>query len=530
MKLKLIILLSLTSLFAKAQYYPSSDIRLNHIQIMFEYPQVKGADNYKIQLALNNGKPFEKSIIAEYKDSSTAHLVNTKIQFGTAYRWKCIAYKGKKVISTSAEQTFFTNSTHVARDFKQNLIQYDSLKCSPGLIFYDYGLVTDRRGKLILVTDSFGIEKRDFSLTQTGSITYVMRDQAYDKDLNGNTIWQSKSIQHQQDKIFGYHHDIIKLNNGNYLVLCKVKDMATKGFREKFNEAIVEVDAANNVKWLWKENDHIDDTVALNATHYNSLYLTSDNKVIVSGRDFNSILFIDKASGKIDKSIGYRLNNKHEWYPQYIFNGQHHAQLLPNGDILLFNNNTADNGGKISSIIEINNPNQNNKELERKFFYFYDFPDRKNNLVPKGGGVIKMKNSNYLISSSANNNNFEITPESQIVWHCRPEKRDTVKNNWLEFGSYRMSFAPDLYPSFFTLEWIYQNDVITGYKIVNKGSLPDEYEIVTRETNGSTATPSLIKIEAGKTHYTKYNPATTSVISVKSISNPGKPKELKLDK
>lgn len=530
MKLKFFIFLFFFSLFIKAQYYPSGNVHLNHIQIMFEYPQVKGADYYKIQLALNYGKPFDKSIIAEYKDSSTAHLVNNKITFGTSYRWKCVAYKGKKPISTSAEQTFITNSTHVLRDFKYNLLKYDSTMCAPGLIFYDYGLVTDRRGRVVLVTDSFGTEKRDFMLTQTGSITYVMRDQAYDKDLDGNTIWQSKNIQFNQDKIFGYHHDIIKLNNGNYLVLCKVKDEATKGFREKFNEAIVEVDGNNNVKWLWKENDHIDDTVALKATHYNSLFLTADNKVIVSGRDFNSILFIDKASGTIDKSIGYRLNTKHEWYPQTIFNGQHHAQLLPNGNILLFNNNTADNGGKISSILEINNPNKTTKEIERQFFYFFDFPDRKNNLVPKGGGVIKMKNGNYLISSSANNNNFEISPESQIVWHCRPEKRDTVKNTWLEFGSYRMGFAPDLYPSFFTLEWEYGNEAVTGFKIVNKGSMSDEYEIAILNSNGSSTPPASIKIDAGKKYIVKINPSETSVISVKSISNPSKPKELKIVK
>ena len=403
MKIEISILILLACFSVEAQYYPSGGIQINHIQIMFEYPQIKGADHYKIQLALKDNKAFSKSIIFEEKDSTTAHLFKEKIQFGKVYRWKCLAYKGKKNISSSAEQTFSTISTPLLRDFKTNVTKYDTAKVMPGLVFFDYGIVSDREGRIILITDSFGIEKRDFSLTHTGSLTYVMRDCAYDKELSGRVIWQSKNLQTSQHKVYGFHHDVTKLKNGNYLVLCKADDFSTSSFRKKFNEAIIEVNASNDVQWFWKESDHISDTLKAIGTHYNSVFLTHNNKVMVSGRDINSIIFIDRTTGKIEKSIGRALNDKHETYSQQIFNGQHHAQLLENGNILLFNNNTAEGLGKISSILEINVPDKNYPEIDRKFFYFYDFPDRKQNMITKGGGVVKMKNGNYLIGSSANN-------------------------------------------------------------------------------------------------------------------------------
>lgn len=528
MKTKLIVIVLLSYFLAKAQYYPSGNIQINHVQVMFEYPQVKGAEYYKIQIALKSNKPFEKSLICEQKDSTTAHLLKDHIEFGKSYRWKCTAYVGKKAIFVSPEQSFSTFSTHLLRDFKANVTKYDSSKAMPGLMFYDYGIVTDRKGKLILITDSFGVEKRDFMLTHTGSLTYLMRDYAYDRELGGNVIWWSRNFQTHQDKIYGFHHDVTKLKSGNYLVLCKVNDFSTPGFRQKFNEAIVEVDPANNAQWLWKENDHIKDTTGITATHYNSVFLTEDNKVVVSGRDINSILIIDRATGKIEKSIGRKLNGDHETYPQQVFNGQHHVQLLENGNMLLFNNNTAEGSGKTSSILEISVPSKNSKEVERKFFYFFDFPNPKHNMTTKGGGVVKMKNGNYLISSI--NRNFEITPESEIVWECLPERRDSVSNAWMEMGSYRINYAPDLYPSFFTLEWMYENGKLTGYKIVNKGSVEDFYEVTTKDNRGIAKDPEVIKIAPGKSYRVKIDVLKFGSVFVLPQSNPAKTKELKIVK
>jgi hypothetical protein len=511
-----------------AQLFPSNNITLNHLQVMFEYPQVKDADCYKIQIAPAN-QAYDKGILYDNIDSSTAHLVNG-LKFGNNYKWRYHGLKNGKALFTSQDYFFNTAKTKIESIFKANVTINDSLQAKPGLIFLDHGLVIDRAGNLILITDSFGVEKRDFSLTGNGSITYVQGAIAYDATLNGDKTWKSGKVQKNNTTIYGYHHDVTKLSNGNYLVMCRVKEKDSLHTRKNLDEGIVELDKKNNIKWLWKENDHITDTATIKTTHSNSIFLDGkENKIYVSSRDINTIFTIDRATGKIEKCIGYKLSTDAEHYSHNWFAGQHSAQLIGNGNILLFNNNARPPlPGLPSGILEINNPSKNNPEVSPAFIYIYDF-GRAENHCAKGGDVNKLENGNYLISSSANNRNFEINAASEIVWQCKPERLDTLTNTWSPVGSYRINYEKSLYPSFFTIELVYENNQPAGYKITNKGTANDDYIIRMMTKNGKITGDAKISILAGKNKSLKFAAGKTPyMISAEARSNPGLFKEIKI--
>ena len=485
------------SLTAKAQIFPTDKLVLRYTQIMFEYPQISNADLYQIEIAKNNSTSFEKNIIYSAKDSSIAHLVDHALEFGNSYRWRYLASASGKKIFTSKEFTFEIIKTNLTADFKANVTSYDSSKYLKGLILLDNGVVIDRTGNLILVTDSFGVEKRDFSLTPQGTLTYLQTVTAYEKTLNGDLIWKTKELKTEKEIINGYHHDLIKLNNGNYLVMCKVLEFNNPNFRKNLDEAIVELDSKNNIVWLWKECVEISDTSQIKKTHLNSIFLNEErDKLLVSARDINTVFRIDIKSSKIESCIGTILNKESEYYPQNIFYGQHAAQLLQNGNILLFNNNTKFGKNSTSSVMEINQPNPKQKAVMDEFVYLYEFDNPDENYCAKGGDVNKLENGNYLISSSANNRNFEISKTGKILWQCRPEKYDTIAKRWVSAGSYRINFVKSLYPYHFSSHWIYDKNKIVGYKLTNEGSIEDEYRIIVKDLKGNILYQIIRKISS----------------------------------
>jgi len=506
----------------KAQIYPTDKLVLKHTQIMFEYPQVPEADRYQIEIASVRSSAFDKAVIYTAIDSSVAHLVDGVLSFGNKYRWHYSAYKKDKQLMVSKDYTFEITKTFLSTNFRSNAVTYDSSKIEKGLILLDNGVVIDRRGKLILVTDSFGVEKRDFSLTPNGTLTYVQTITAYEKTLNGETVWKSKEINNGKELIHGYHHDLIRLRNGNFLVMCKVKELNNPESRKNLNEGIVELDKDNNVVWLWKECTEISDTSTIKTTHLNSIFLNEErNKLFVSARDINTIFRVDRSTSKIESCIGTQLNAASEHYPHTLFSGQHSAQLLESGNILLFNNNTKMGRNSISSVLEINQPNKNKQAVSPQFSYLYMFDNPEENFCAKGGDVNKLANGNYLVSSSANNRSFEITPTKKIVWECRPEKLDTTTKMWTPIGSYRINFVKSLYPYYFTLELVYQNNKVTGYKIVNKGSENDEYDVVVKNAKVTPLDKNRVSIEVGESSAMLVDIKTLkkTTITVSSVNN-----------
>ncbi len=471
---------------------------LKQTQIMFEYPQIKNADDYFIEITKTDNVYTATTNAINAHDSYKAHLVESGLEYGTKYYWRYTALKDKKPIYKSKQFTFTIEQTPLLKNFKANVTKNDSSKIEQGLIFLDNGIVMDRRGNLVLITDSFGVEKRDFTLTNENTLTYIQNNVAYETALNGKLLWKSKEIKTATYTLFFFHHDLIKLKNGNYLILCKTKLNVAPASNPELNEAIVELTKNNEIKWYWDERSHLPDTTSIHKSHLNSLfYNDSLNQIIVSSRDLNTLFFIDRSSGKIVKSIGYPLSNTLENYQQVLFSGQHSAQLLSNNNILLFNNNSKFGRNGSSSVLEIKQPTKENPVVDSDFLFLYEFEETDQNYCAKGGDANKLENGNYLISSSANNRNFEIN-KTKVLWECKPQKFDSTSARWIDLGSYRINFAKTLYPLFFCLETIYKNDVPNGFKIINKGSDNNTFILVIKTADNKKLINKSVAIKSNE--------------------------------
>lgn len=210
------------------------------------------------------------------------------------------------------------------------------------------------------------------------------------------------------------HHDLIRLRNGNYLILAR--DVATStGYLQ-------EVDRRGRVVWQWRSHDHIEafptwDRDLEDPTHFNSVHELPPNRhfdsgderfrpgnILVSARHLNSIFIIDKSSGAV------------VW--QYTGNliYQHEATMVPKGEpdegrILVFNNGRRDEAGVRLSLIQSIEPVSGVIAWEYGSRYF---------LSTVAGTVQALPGGNTLIASSHGGRIFELTPDGAIVWELVP--------------------------------------------------------------------------------------------------------------
>jgi len=158
----------------------------------------------------------------------------------------------------------------------------------------------------------------------------------------------------------GFHHDVIDLPNGNFVVLSYVfRDVyypAAGETRHVAGDLVVEVTAAGEVVWEWDSFDYLDPTrirdgyfesvpvedpwtgeTAYDWTHSNSVVFDpADDSILVSMRHQDWVLKIDHATG----DLLWRLGEEGDlglvdgtW-----FYHQHSPQLQPDGSLLLYDN------------------------------------------------------------------------------------------------------------------------------------------------------------------------------------------------
>lgn len=225
----------------------------------------------------------------------------------------------------------------------------------------------------------------------------------------------------------GYHHDVYEMEDGSLLV-------ASNNFASGTVEDYIVLVNRNNGKILktWDLKDILPTTYGLNemATDYdwfhnNSVwYDKKTNSITLSGRHQDAVINIDYETGELNWIIGDP-NTWNAEYLQYFFTGgtnfewqyaQHAAEVLPDGNIFIFDN--GNNRSKIKEefvnandnysrgvIYKINTDNmtieqkwQFGKELGAKFYSPYisdvDYLDKNHYLILSGGNAIK--DGNYL--------------------------------------------------------------------------------------------------------------------------------------
>ena len=242
---------------------------------------------------------------------------------------------------------------------------------------------------------------------------------------NGKVLWEV----HHPD----HHHHGILLRNGNVLLHCmgEVPDdiarRVTGGMVESnmqsgqyapgrqadagkmYSDYLAEVTRAGQTVWQWLTWEHLDPAAdgiaevqaprALWAQG-NSVYELPDGDILASYRPTSTVVRISRKTGKIVWKLG----------PPTVA-GQHGPTLLPNGNVLIFDNgpHRLDDSVPYSRAIEVN-------PATNEIVWKYQDKPTWNFFSPRMGYAQRLPNGNTLITESSFGRFFEVTKAGEIVW------------------------------------------------------------------------------------------------------------------
>ncbi|MFP6661188.1 MAG: arylsulfotransferase family protein [Myxococcota bacterium] len=131
--------------------------------------------------------------------------------------------------------------------------------------------------------------------------------------------------------------------------------------------------------------------------------LYAEGNWLVSIRHQDTLAVIDGASGEVVWSYG-----------QKILSGQHDAQQLPNGNLLVFDNGLS---RESSRVLEID-------PVTEAIVWQYPPPGGDPFFTFANGSSQRLPNGNTLVADSDHGVAFEVTPAGETVWHFRNPHRD----------------------------------------------------------------------------------------------------------
>ena len=232
------------------------------------------------------------------------------------------------------------------------------------------------------------------------------------------------------------HHDARRLEDGAiYAAFTPLDDRTKAAIRGgvpgsetdggPFGEAIRQVDEAGRVVREWHLADLGMETRPLHRNanrwsygHTNTVCPLEDGTLLVSSKNLNLIFILDPATNAV--SWEYRNDE---------MSGQHDAQMLENGNILVFANGVYSSDLHHSRILEID-PRTN--EIVWRYVARDDFTSF---FSPHMGGVQRLPSGNTLVCEGNKGCLFEVTPDGVVVWeYVSPHTAPTAqfgRVNWL---------------------------------------------------------------------------------------------------
>lgn len=510
--LLIIVMCCLQTNLAQQVQFPAASSRLNYTVIMFEYPQIPKAKQYHVQIAYASDVRFTHPV-RETRSHSLATLIDSGLYFGKQYRWRYAGEtaKGKLLGWSPATEFEIMSSPLISPDsIRFRVSTYDTAQTQKGYIFSDVGVIIDRSGNPVWFMPGYTKDNqlRDLTLTPQGTVTcldswsmprgipgtLVHLCHAFETNLLGKTLWKAPNdgrISH--DTVEYYTSEMTRLSNGNYLITggrfipVKAPSDTTKTVRIFYN-TIIEYDKAGNVLWNWQAQNYFDardvfaewdgKALMMMPTHMNSVDIDEKNNCLyVSFRNVSRVIKIDRKSGNVLWSMGAKMSSGEATYGDGLFNYQHTPRLLPNGHLLMYNNNTGAAPDKISSVLELSLPDSAGNPPRKVWEFPCNFGSIAESFSAGQGAVELLPNGNILAGMGAVNRIFEVQRDKHIVWECFSEQYSPQSSWWAPITKYRISFVRSLYPTYFTVQF-FGDDVPKPYlRLANDGSMDDNYEV-----------------------------------------------------
>lgn len=450
------------------QYFPSKDIVLNYNSVCFEFPFEKSAEEYELIIYEN-----EPASSQTFKTSANKIIV-PNLAFGSTYFWKIRSKARNKVLNESSLNHFSIAPFDKTNNIRFNTVTKKKALISKEYFVYDYAqIMIDHNTDVTWFLPDFlenGVPTkgvRDLKMTRDGTFLALIDSMGFELDIRGNILWKAPNtgtISHRKNE--DYHHDIQKLENGNYVLLGNERLRAKfKGERDSVTYEsgfVVEYSPAGEIQWFWRARDFFtpellslrkkENGLVNPATHMNSFHIDGDF-VFVGFRDASWILKIEKKSKKVVEIYGGHDSGLPDHFAQELFRFQHDTEVLPDLHAMaIINNDSIEDPEVASSMLIFSLGDDQHEKGELLFRFPFKYDNLSNGKSQKLGNVTPLKNGNYLINMGALNRVVEIQPSGDIVWDSFTDKYDSIKEVWRPFQQYRVSTVSSLYPNEFSVK------------------------------------------------------------------------------
>lgn len=532
-------------------YMPEPGASLNHTQVMFEYPAVQDAAQYRVvveEIILRGKQEPLYVTVAEQTDYSTATLIKN-LKLGASYRWMVIAFTmdGKSI--SKSQYMEFNTAVENWDDSQRHILRVTkNTTTDSGLVAIDFArAVYDRSGQLVWVVPAVndkigrGDIVRDLRITPQGTFTFIAAQSVFEVNVDGQILWSgpnNKGIRKHTGTDY-YHGNLIRTAAGNYLTLGNeaVKTVVNGGDSVLLNYPyITEYNWMGKQTWMWSSRNYFKESEIIvnpgkGGTPYSKAFLSSistdaSGQFIYAGfRMLGVVLKIERMTGKV---LARYTGN---------FSNQHDVNVLNGDSLLVFNNNGDSLRNKGNSSVQILQMKQGSNELVTlwEFDLRHDAGYARN--ASKYGNAEMLRNGNILIGGGSLASVLEVTPDKTIVWQAYGENWNPRSKLFEPFQHTRVHYASSLYPCYFTLRQITARTGITSFAITNEGSEADVYSYTLQFTDRNTSklvTEPLQKVALGAGSETiLVVPQTTTLrasgtIEVKVTSETNKQFERKL--
>ncbi len=473
---------------------PAEGDTLFYRQVLFRWQQLPNTVYYQLQVAIDgSAHPFTDSLVVDVLDSTTVTIVSSGLEWGKRYLWRVRGYdvSGRP---DDWQETHMFCTRYLPQDMGHLTVTiYDSTLVYPGLTLFDnwemfgnptYSYCVDMYGNIVWFAPA--PMRWDQELLNDGTMLFLEGETLHERiriaTLNNETVWISPDS--------GYHHDVERLPNGNFLVLKR-----DERYIEVWGDTVLwrgddiqEIDSTGRVVWNWNsfENLSTDDIDSARLasvfpdglydwTHGNTCcYDPVQNTIYYSARNLSRITKIDKATGEKIWSMGHRMASGEADFGDSLFWYQHAPEPQPNGNLLLYNNDNPDFPHPRSTVLEIGF----DFSQPEPAYVVAEYEQEDHSLVM--GDADRLPNGNTLVCAGSQSYIYELRGMSEVVWRL-----DTDLTNL-----YRAERIPSLYPQVFcvmTPEPYLELPSGPGsvrYTVYNEGTVDDTFRIHFFDDNG----------------------------------------------
>ena len=474
----------------KCQVQPADGSVLNYRLVGFCGGSIgTHSGKYKLEIARGhcaNEVDFRKNIIKTVTAKSDNTITEVPF-FGQEYTWQISDGKPGKnsklhYFKTGTIKELDTSATRIrvaiqATKFKNDFFFIDGTRMLYDMAGHPVWYLPGIKG----ISDDDLVNLRDLKITNAGTITFLLFEDAYEVNFNGAILWRSphKGIV-SGDTTEHVHHDFTRLNNGHYMVLGKeyiywpvaantdtVKyrfanikwDSVHQRLAQKFEMGtVIEYDSAGNVVWSWKSSQYfmhqapvvggVQRRIDLVDPHENSMQFDEASGNIYLGfRNVSRVLRVHYPDGAVTGVYRNTYRPADMQMGNTLFCNQHAARVTAEGELYLFNNNLCLFGAP-PRIEVLRMPDTGKGDLQKIWEFDCPIiqPVQKGPLqFVAGGNVLEMPDRSIFCSLYGDlySNIFIIGRDKKMTWSVYPEKWNSDAKRWEGIDMYRASIVND---------------------------------------------------------------------------------------